>query len=87
MISELIFSENPANIHNYHETRIKDSDLFKEYDEFKKDEIYNPILEFLVTSVGVERLFSLLNNVNRKNRNFKNESILMYLSSLNVDKK
>jgi hypothetical protein len=80
-VRELDFGPDPCGIKSYLEKRITKSD-FPEILECKREDIspseYFQIQNAQATSASVERSFSMLKNILRKNRNFSPENVANY---------
>lgn len=82
MINDLDFEEDPVNLKDYIQSRMKKNDL-KEISQMKKSSIspstYNQILNCHPTGAPVERSFSMLNKLLTKDRNFLPENVPAYM--------
>ena len=80
-IRELDFGPDPCGIKAYIDRRITNSDL-PEILECKRENIspseYFEIQNAQATSASVERTFSMLKSILRKNRNFNPENVANY---------
>ena len=81
-INSLNFNEDPVSIKKYISKRLKKNDITKivMYEDIKIDPIYRHLLlKAQCTSIDVERSFSLLGKMLRKDRRFKNEKVKAYM--------
>ncbi len=85
IMQDIEFNQDPAELKKYLNQRIVKNDLFKLYAQESGNAGYSGIIHCPSTSVDIERLFSHLNNLTSSARNFKNENVLMYLSSININ--
>lgn len=82
MFNELRFEEDPVNLKEYIQARLKKNDL-DEISQMRKSSIspstYNQILNCHPTGAPVERSFSMLNKLLTKDRNFLPENVPAYM--------
>ena len=82
LLSTSKLREEECNISKYIEKRVtenKITKIFNQSDESINPAVYAKLLRCQATSVSVERLFSILNKLLAKDRNFKPENINDYL--------